>query len=110
MSTIAVKSPRSRSSQILVPSWKSEFKRCGDLRLSPAKRVASAVGEGSMAIAFVHRYLANEGQAQPFCDLIEESLRSRIARSAAIPQSGGNFAAKNRRDRHNCHQRATISP
>jgi thioredoxin reductase (NADPH) len=34
---------------------------CGDVRLSPVKRVASAVGEGSMAIAFVHRYLANEG-------------------------------------------------
>lgn len=32
---------------------------CGDVRLSPVKRVASAVGEGSMAIAFVHRYLAN---------------------------------------------------
>jgi thioredoxin reductase (NADPH) len=30
---------------------------CGDVRLSPVKRVASAVGEGSMAIAFVHRYL-----------------------------------------------------
>lgn len=36
---------------------------CGDVRLSPVKRVASAVGEGSMAIAFVHRFLANEGQA-----------------------------------------------
>ena len=36
---------------------------CGDVRLSSIKRVASAVGEGSMAIAFVHRYLANEGQA-----------------------------------------------
>jgi thioredoxin reductase (NADPH) len=36
---------------------------CGDVRLSPVKRVASAVGEGSMAIAFVHRYLANEGHA-----------------------------------------------
>lgn len=36
---------------------------CGDVRLSPVKRVASAVGEGSMAIAFVHRYLADEGCA-----------------------------------------------
>ena len=36
---------------------------CGDVRLSLVKRVASAVGEGSMAIAFVRRYLANEGQA-----------------------------------------------
>jgi thioredoxin reductase (NADPH) len=31
---------------------------CGDVRLSPIKRVAAAVGEGSMAIAFVHQYLA----------------------------------------------------
>lgn len=30
----------------------------GDVRLSPVKRVASAVGEGSMAIAFVHQYFA----------------------------------------------------
>lgn len=33
---------------------------CGDVRLSQVKRVASAVGEGSMAIAFVHQYLAYE--------------------------------------------------
>jgi thioredoxin reductase (NADPH) len=32
---------------------------CGDVRLSPIKRVASAVGEGSMAIAFAHEYLAH---------------------------------------------------
>jgi len=32
---------------------------CGDVRLSPVKRVAAAVGEGSMAIAFVHQYLQN---------------------------------------------------
>ncbi|MBA3347486.1 MAG: FAD-dependent oxidoreductase [Actinobacteria bacterium] len=29
----------------------------GDVRLGPVKRVAAAVGEGSMAIAFVHQYL-----------------------------------------------------
>ena len=33
---------------------------CGDVRLSPVKRVASAVGEGSMAIAFVHKYLQQD--------------------------------------------------
>jgi thioredoxin reductase (NADPH) len=33
---------------------------CGDVRLSPVKRVASAVGEGSMAIAFVHNYLQQD--------------------------------------------------
>ena len=30
---------------------------CGDVRASKVKRVAAAVGEGSMAIAFVHQYL-----------------------------------------------------
>jgi thioredoxin reductase (NADPH) len=30
---------------------------CGDVRFGPVKRVASAVGEGSMAIVFVHQYL-----------------------------------------------------
>jgi len=29
---------------------------CGDVRLGPVKRVAAAVGEGSMAIALVHQY------------------------------------------------------
>jgi thioredoxin reductase (NADPH) len=37
---------------------------CGDVRSGPVKRVASAVGEGSMAIAFVHQYL-REIDAQP---------------------------------------------
>ncbi len=35
---------------------------CGDVRLSPVKRVASAVGEGSMAIAFIHHYLHAAGR------------------------------------------------
>jgi thioredoxin reductase (NADPH) len=34
---------------------------CGDVRRSPVKRVAAAVGEGSMAIAFVHQYLTETG-------------------------------------------------
>jgi thioredoxin reductase (NADPH) len=34
---------------------------CGDVRFSPVKRVAAAVGEGSMAIAFVHQYLKDVG-------------------------------------------------
>ena len=33
----------------------------GDVRHGSVKRVASAVGEGAMAIQFVHRYLAGEG-------------------------------------------------
>jgi thioredoxin reductase (NADPH) len=39
---------------------------CGDVRSGPVKRVAAAVGEGSMAIAFVHQYLKDaEARAQP---------------------------------------------
>jgi len=37
---------------------------CGDVRFAPVKRVAAAVGEGSMAIAFVHQYLKNAGAAE----------------------------------------------
>jgi thioredoxin reductase (NADPH) len=37
---------------------------CGDVRFGPIKRVAAAVGEGSMAIAFVHQYL-RELEAAP---------------------------------------------
>ena len=36
---------------------------CGDVRFGPVKRVAAAVGEGSMAIAFVHQYLREAGTA-----------------------------------------------
>jgi thioredoxin reductase (NADPH) len=32
---------------------------CGDVRSGPVKRVASAVGEGSMTVAFVHQYLSD---------------------------------------------------
>ena len=37
---------------------------CGDVRSSPVKRVAAAVGEGSMAIAFVHQYLRATERSQ----------------------------------------------
>jgi thioredoxin reductase (NADPH) len=38
---------------------------CGDVRVSPVKRVASAVGEGSMAISFVHQYLKDGAAGRP---------------------------------------------
>ena len=34
---------------------------CGDVRFGPVKRVAAAVGEGSMVIAFVHQYVKDAG-------------------------------------------------
>ncbi len=46
----------SRDPSLLEASVPGVF-ACGDVRLSPVKRVASAVGEGSMAIALVHQYL-----------------------------------------------------
>jgi thioredoxin reductase (NADPH) len=36
---------------------------CGDVRKSDIKRCAAAVGEGSMAIAFIHKYLQQEAHA-----------------------------------------------
>jgi thioredoxin reductase (NADPH) len=38
---------------------------CGDVRSGPVKRVAAAVGEGSMAIAFVHQYLRTLADGLP---------------------------------------------
>ncbi|MGB9653851.1 MAG: FAD-dependent oxidoreductase, partial [Pseudolabrys sp.] len=55
---------------------------CGDVRLSPVKRVASAVGEGSMAIAFVHQYLAYSGQTRRGRTLL---VLKRLLRSARSP-------------------------
>jgi thioredoxin reductase (NADPH) len=37
----------------------------GDVRHGSVKRVASGVGEGSMAIAFVHQYLASVPVDEP---------------------------------------------
>ena len=37
---------------------------CGDVRSSPVKRVDSAVGEGSVAVAFVHQYLQHDSKAR----------------------------------------------
>jgi thioredoxin reductase (NADPH) len=37
---------------------------CGDVRSGPVKRVAAAVGEGSMSIAFVHQYLREAEAAE----------------------------------------------
>jgi len=50
---------RARDPYLLETSVPGIF-ACGDVRSSPVKRVASAVGEGSMAIAFVHQYLQHD--------------------------------------------------
>ena len=53
--------PQGRDPYLLESSVPGVF-ACGDVRLSPVKRVASAVGEGSMAIAFVRKYLLHDAQ------------------------------------------------
>ena len=54
--TAAGRWPLERDPYLLETSVPGIF-ACGDVRFSTVKRVAAAVGEGSMAIAFVHQYL-----------------------------------------------------
>ena len=49
---------------------------CGDVRLGPVKRVASAVGEGSMAIAFVHQYIRDTE------DRLDDGVAAQAVKSA----------------------------
>ena len=47
----------------------------GDVRHGSIKRVASGVGEGSMAIAFVHQYLSERQEGPPEADPRPEDAR-----------------------------------
>jgi thioredoxin reductase (NADPH) len=60
---VAERWPLGRDPYLLETSVPGIF-ACGDVRSGPVKRVAAAVGEGSMAIAFIHQYL-RQGDAQP---------------------------------------------
>ena len=53
----------SRGPYMLETSLPGAF-AAGDVRSSSIKRVASAVGEGSMAVRFVHQYLAEVSASQ----------------------------------------------
>ncbi len=55
--------PLDRDPYLLETSVPGVF-ACGDVRFGPVKRVAAAVGEGSMAIAFVHQYIKDAGEAR----------------------------------------------
>jgi thioredoxin reductase (NADPH) len=52
----------------------------GDVRSGSVKRVASAVGEGSVVISDVHRYLAERAR------IIESSVCAPPVRAAASPR------------------------
>ena len=58
----AGKWPLDRAPHILETSLPGVF-AVGDVRADSVKRVASAVGEGSIAVQFVHRVLAEQGAA-----------------------------------------------
>lgn len=58
---LAMSTGRAREPFALETSQHGVF-AAGDVRHGSAKRVASAVGEGSMAIMFVHQYLAERGR------------------------------------------------
>ena len=76
---------------------------CGDVRFGPVKRVAAAVGEGSLAIAFVHQYPRDEshpGGCRPASALqrgpTRTATRSTTPSSAPI-QTLGSFCCGTRR-------------
>ena len=64
---------------------------CGDVRYGPVKRVASAVGEGSMAIAFVHQFLREAEQSASGASTVTPRWRSRRRIASVRPrQEGGS--------------------
>jgi thioredoxin reductase (NADPH) len=52
---------------------------CGDVRFGPVKRVAAAVGEGSMAIAFVHQHMKELAAAEARKAAAEEAEKAAAA-------------------------------
>ena len=64
--------PLQRSPYLLETSRPDVF-AVGDVRCGNVKRVASAVGEGSIAISFVHRALAEERDVSPAAVRREEA-------------------------------------
>jgi thioredoxin reductase (NADPH) len=58
----AARWPLPRSPHLLETTLPGVF-AVGDVRADNVKRVASAVGEGSIAVAFVHQVLQEQGDA-----------------------------------------------
>jgi thioredoxin reductase (NADPH) len=53
---------------------------CGDVRYRPLKRVAAAVGEGSMSVAFVHQYLRGPTIASATANGVRDRAEPALAR------------------------------
>jgi thioredoxin reductase (NADPH) len=76
--------PLSRDPYLLETSVPGVF-AVGDVRHGSVKRVASGVGEGSMAIAFVHQYMADPPESwEPTTD-----TPTRAADASVLPQALG---------------------
>lgn len=65
----------SRDAFLLETSLPGVF-AAGDVRSASVKRVASAVGEGSMAVQFVRQYLADSGERAKSVDRDNEEVRT----------------------------------
>jgi thioredoxin reductase (NADPH) len=78
--------PLNRSPLLLETSVPGIF-AVGDTRAGSVKRVASAVGEGAMAVHLVHRYLADS--EDQYADIMSKDLQA----SFAGRQSPGSMMA-----------------
>jgi thioredoxin reductase (NADPH) len=76
VATDAARWPLERDPYLLETSVPGVF-AVGDVRHGSIKRVASGVGEGSMAIAFVHQYLGEQGEASDQARAQERPTRAR---------------------------------
>ena len=76
---------------------------CGDVRFGPVKRVAAAVGEGSMAIAFVHQYLKEA--AGP-----SDSSSRDVPPERGAQRDGADRDHPRRDERHGRVQREQLQP
>jgi thioredoxin reductase (NADPH) len=76
--------PLNRDPYLLETSVPGIF-ACGDVRFGPVKRVAASVGEGSLAIAFVHQFLRDAGwtEARPGGGPQHDASLSAVAASVA---------------------------
>ena len=75
----------------------------GDVRADSVKRVASAVGEGAMAVSLVHRYLESSmtdtvERHDELRDAVPLRVPRRRAARAGWPSTGGSSGAPAARD------------